>query len=256
MPNIHQSAASGFAAGSNTYVIGRPDYPAELSQWLHAELRLEPGKRVLDLGAGTGKFLPTLQSTGADIIAVEPVPEMRAQLQRSHPGIDAKAGTADQIPLKDASVDAVVCAQAFHWFATTEALAEIHRVLKPGAKLGLIWNVRDDTVGWVNALTQIMAPYVGNTPRYATMQWRHVFPSNGFSPLAEQAFPHGHTGSPADVIIKRVLSVSFISALPQPAQDHIAADIQTLIAATPALANKHIITFPYLTSAYSCSKLT
>ena len=255
MVTIHRAAAAGFAAGSETYVKGRPDYPPELNQWLRAALHLAPGKTVLDLGAGTGKFMATLQATGVDIIAVEPVAEMLSQLQRRHPGIDARAGTADRIPLPDASVAAVVCAQAFHWFATPQALAEIRRVLEPGGVLGLVWNVRDEAVSWVAALTKIMAPYVGNAPRYATMQWRQQFPAVGFSGLSEETFPHGHTGTPGDVIEKRVLSVSFIAELPQGTRDQIAADIRAVIARAPGLVGREVVTFPYLTAAFSCVKL-
>ena len=148
----------------------------------------------------------------------------------------------------------MVCAQAFHWFATSEALAEIRRVLKPGGVLGLVWNVRDETVGWVEALTRLMAPYVGTTPRHATMLWRRPFPATGFNALSEHTFPHGHTGTPADVIVNRVLSVSFIAALPYQTQNTIAANIQALIGATPELAGKDIVTFPYVTAAYCCTK--
>ena len=254
MASVHRSAAAGFAAGSATYVKGRPDYPAGLSQWLASELHLRHGKIVLDLGAGTGKFIGLLQSTGAKIVAVEPVAEMLGQLQQSHPDVASMAGAADRIPLDDASVDAVVCAQAFHWFATTEAIAEIHRVLKPGGVLGLVWNVRDETVGWVQALTRIMAPFEGNVPRYATMDWRRQFPAVGFGPLVGQTFPHGHTGSPADVIFNRVLSVSFIAELPRHLLDQITAEIQRLIQNTPELAGKDHVTFPYVTAAFSCTK--
>jgi ubiquinone/menaquinone biosynthesis C-methylase UbiE len=99
-------------------------------------------------------------------------------LTQLYPDIEAKKGSAEKIPLADASVDAIVCAQAFHWFATPEALAEIYRVLKSGGALGLIWNVRDERVAWVAALTEIMKPF-GDTPRYHTQIWRRLFPAAG-----------------------------------------------------------------------------
>ena len=255
MPNIHHAAATGFAAKSDTYVAGRPDYPTALDTWLRAELQLGPGKTVLDLGAGTGKFLGTLRPTGARIVAVEPVAAMLAQLTRDNPDAEAHLGMADAIPLADGSVEAVICAQAFHWFATPQALAEIHRVMKPGGVLGLVWNVRDETVGWVAQLTKIIAPHSGDAPRYATRQWQQLFPAKGFAPLIEAHFPHGHTGSPEDVIVKRALSVSFVAAMPEAEQRRVAAEVCALVAATPELAGKPQVTFPYVTAAFSCQRL-
>lgn len=154
------------------------------------------------------------------------------------------------IPLPDASVDAVVCAQSFHWFATREALAEIHRVLKPSGKLGLVWNTRDAGVDWVAQLDQIVNRVEGDTPRYYTGAWKKVFPFAGFGPLHEQHFSHGHTGSPEDVIVTRVRSSSFIAALPAEKRAAIDAQVQALIAATPELNGKDVVTVPYETAVF------
>jgi SAM-dependent methyltransferase len=180
---------------------------------------------------------------------------MRAQLLAHNPGVEAMEGTAEAIPLGDGSVDAVVCAQSFHWFAKPEALAEIRRVLKNGGMLGLIWNVRDESVSWVAALTGIMAPYEGDTPHFRSGEWRKVFAADGFGPLVERRFRHYHTGSPAQVIVDRVLSTSFIAALPASERDRVAARIWDLIAATPELARKSEVAYPYWTQAYSCRRL-
>mgnify|MGYP000864516200 CR=1 FL=1 len=105
------------------YAAGRPDYPVALEAWLRRALGLGPGRVAVDLGAGTGKLLPRLLAVGADVIAVEPSPAMRSQLTQLFPHVDARAGRAEAIPLPDGSVDAVLCAQCFHWFSTKEALA-------------------------------------------------------------------------------------------------------------------------------------
>jgi len=131
-PTIHHAAADGYPVTADNYVRGRPDYAPELVGWLRDFIGLGPGKTVIDLGAGTGKFTPRLVATGARVVAVEPVAEMRAKLVAAVSNVAALEGTAEAIPRPDASVDAVVCAQSFHWFATRAALAEIHRVLKPG----------------------------------------------------------------------------------------------------------------------------
>jgi SAM-dependent methyltransferase len=257
MADVHRSASAGFAARAGTYVQGRPHYPPGIDAWLQARegLRLGPGATALDLGAGTGKFSGRLLSTGAKVVAVEPVAAMREQLMRLHPGVEVKEGTAQHLPLADASVDAVVCAQSFHWFAGPEALGEIRRVLKPGGTLGLVWNIRDERVAWVAALNRIMEPFEGDAPRYRTGAWRRCFPAKGFGPLSEARFPHGHTGAPERVIVERVLSVSFIAALPASEQERVATQVREVIATSPDLAGQNEVTFPYETAAFHCAKL-
>ena len=110
MTTIHQAAAQGFASQADTYARGRPEYPAEIDTWLRGALDLHAGRAVLDLGAGTGKFTRRLVQTGATVTAVEPVAQMRAQLAATAAPVQALAGSAEAIPLADASVDAVVCA--------------------------------------------------------------------------------------------------------------------------------------------------
>jgi SAM-dependent methyltransferase len=255
MAEIHQAAAEGFAAGAANYVAGRPEYPLAIEEWLAHDLELSRAKTALDLGAGTGKFSRSLLATGARVIAVEPVPAMLAQLIRQYPEIEAKSGSAEHIPLEDASVDAVVCAQSFHWFATPAALREIHRVLKPGGPFGLVWNVRDDSVQWVAALTRIMKPFEGDAPRYHSQKWRGLFPADGFSPLREQRFSNRHTGPPEQVIVERILSVSFIAALPPDEREHVAAQLRNVVSTFPELAGKAQVTFPYETLAVVCTRL-
>jgi len=255
MPRMHEAAAKGFAKEALAYARGRPEYPVAVDQWLRDALQLNDARTVIDLGAGTGKFTRRLLATGANIIAVEPVPEMLAQLTRILPNVAARSGTAESIPVNDAAVDAVVCAQSFHWFASKAALQEIRRVLKPGGHLGLIWNVRNEAVDWCAAMTAIMAPYQGDAPRYGSGAWRKVFPAEGFCPLREEHFRNGHTGHPEQVIVERVLSTSFIAALPRPQHLIVAARLRDLIAMTPALNKREEVTVPYQTVVFSSEKL-
>src|SRR4051812_5195737 len=255
MRRMHEAAAKGFAKEALAYARGRQEYPVAVDQWLREALQLNDARTVVDLGAGTGKFTRRLLATGANIIAVEPVAEMLAQLTRILPDVAARSGTAENIPVNDGAVDAVVCAQSFHWFASKTALAEIRRVLKPGGHLGLIWNVRNESVDWCAAMTAIMAPYEGDAPRYRSGAWRKVFPAEGFGPLQEESFRNGHTGHPEQVIVERVLSTSFIAALPRPQHLIVAARLRDLIAMTPALNKREEITVPYQTVVFSSEKL-
>lgn len=253
MSNVHPAAATGYAGAAATYVGGRPDYPAPLAEWLRQTLQLGPGSIALDLGAGTGKFTPMLVATGADVIAVEPVAEMRAALAARCPQVQALDGTAQAIPLADASVDAIVCAQSFHWFATPMALAEIARVLRPGGSLGLVWNVRDKAVPWVAALSVITDAYEDDAPRYGSGAWQSLFPAPGFEALPAQHWPHAHVGNSEAVLVDRTLSTSFIAALPPATRQEVAARVRALIAATPELAHDPV-SFPYRTETYAFRK--
>lgn len=257
IPGVHHAAADGYATTTtaDTYVRGRPDYPPEIADWLRDQLGLRAGTTVVDLGAGTGKFTPRLISTGARVIAVEPVAAMLSKLSAALPQVETHAGTADSIPLPDASVDAVVCAQSFHWFATHAALADILRILKPGGKLGLIWNLRDASVPWVARLDAIVNRVEGDTPRYYTGAWRTAFPLDGFGPLNEHHFSVGHTGSPENVILNRVRSTSFIAALAADEREQIDSEVKALIADEPLLAGKDVVTVPYETAAFYVEKL-
>src|SRR5712691_5505668 len=136
-------ATRGFAA-ADVYERGRPDYPAAAVERIVDRLGLRPGTTVLDLAAGTGKLTRLLVPSGANIVAVEPLHEMRAELERRVPRVATMNGTAEKIPLSDAYVDAVTVASAFHWFREEQALREIRRVLKPGGGIALVWNARDE----------------------------------------------------------------------------------------------------------------
>lgn len=149
--------AQSFGAVAGVYESGRPGYPLEVAQWL-----LEPiasstrTTRVVDLGAGTGKLTRVLRELGSDVVAVDPDAAMLTELRARVPGVPTFQGTAERMPLPDASVDAVVMAQAWHWVEPAAAASEIGRVLRPGGVLGLVWNIREDAVPWVAALTSAM----------------------------------------------------------------------------------------------------
>lgn len=256
MTDVHASAQQGFSTQAATYVQGRPDYPRQLIGWLGEALGVEPQSTVIDLGAGTGKFTRLLSTLTPALIAVEPIAAMAAQLTRSLPDVRLVEGTAESIPLGDATADAVVCAQAFHWFATQAALAQIHRVLKPGGRLGLVWNVRDESVDWVAAITAIITPYEGDTPRFHTGRWREAFTGKYFSAPELTCFPYQHVGSPQEVIMDRFLSVSFIAALPDAEKAKVRAQLQALIDTHPALQGRDSVAFPYQTQAYVCHRLS
>jgi SAM-dependent methyltransferase len=253
MSDMHSAARDGFSTAAHAYARGRPAYPSAVLDWLTADLGLAAGRTVVDLGAGTGKFTTLLTRTGATVIAVEPVDAMRDQLAAALPAVQALDGTAQAMPLPAASADVVVCAQAFHWFATPDALAEIHRVLAPGGQLGLVWNVRDESVEWVAALTELVTPYEGDAPRFYKGDWRKPFDGRLFTDLQETAFPYEHVGSAETVIVDRFLSVSFIAALPAAEKAHVAAQLRALVCRYPELHGDSVA-FPYRTQVYRATR--
>ena len=148
---------SSFGAAAAAYAEHRPGYAEAAVRWA-----LEPvgdpqpaGVRVADVGAGTGKLTATLVGLGAEVTAVEPDPQMLAELRQTMPAVRSVPGSAEAIPLPDASLDAVLAGQAMHWFDMDRALPEIARVLRPGGVLAGLWNVDDDRVGWVAGLAEI-----------------------------------------------------------------------------------------------------
>lgn len=255
MTDVHGSAREGYAREAKTYAHGRPEYPEELLGWLSEELEVGAGKEVVDLGAGTGKFTALLLRTGAQVTAIEPVAAMREQLSEKLPEAKALNGTAQAMPLVAASVDALTCAQAFHWFADERALREIHRVLRPGGHLGLVWNVRDERVDWVAEMARIVERYEGSTPRFHTGMWRRAFAGARFEPLRLREFSYQHVGPPEQVIVARILSVSFIAMLPEEQKQRVAEQLRELIATHPELKGRSEVAVPYRTEAYSTRAL-
>ena len=194
------------------------------------------------------------RSGGASCISRTSAPTAESAL-RGEPDFASVKGTAEATGLADRSVSLVTCAQAFHWFSDQAALAEIHRVLRPGGRLALVWNVRDESVDWVRALTGIMAPYEGGTPRYHSGNWRLPFDGRLFTGLEETCFQHQHVGDPQAVIVDRTLSVSFIANLPEAERAGVKARLLDLIASHPELRDRESIAFPYLTHAFRCTKV-
>ena len=148
--------ATSFGAAADHYEAARPDYPFEAVAWMLQQLP-HGSRRIADVGAGTGKLTRVLaDAPDAEVIAIDPDPAMLAALRREVPGVPTFLGTAEEMPVPDASLDAVVLGQAWHWVDPVAASAEIGRVVRSGGTLGLIWNTRDSRTEWVRRLTAIM----------------------------------------------------------------------------------------------------
>ncbi len=213
MTDIHPAAAGGFASSADAYERGRPGYPEEAVAWIADRLGLGPGKDVLDLAAGTGKLTRALVPFGARVIAVEPIDEMREHLLRTLPDVDAFDGTAEAIPLPDGSVDGVACAQAFHWFRMDEALREIHRVLRPGGGLALVWNVRDLSDPLQARIQELTEEHGAELRLHRDIDpAREVAGSGLYGPVEERSWPYVQRLSRAH-LVDRIASTSYIALL-------------------------------------------
>lgn len=250
-----QPKAAGFNETSATYERGRPEYPEQALRTTFDTLGIVPASTVVDLGAGSGKFTGTLAKSGATIVAVEPVEGMREKFRRLHPGITLLEGSAERIPLPDHSADAVVAAQAFHWFDGPAALAEIHRVLRPGGRLGLLWNVRDESDSLMAAITKIIDPFEDGAPRYRTMQWRRAFETTTlFSPLEKAEFAFEQVGD-TQMVLDRFGSVSFIVMLPQAERHAVLERIRQACLQQLERQGGGPIRLPYLATLFWCRRL-
>jgi SAM-dependent methyltransferase len=229
---VHPSAATGFARSVEAYERARPEYAPEAIAWLADELDLRPGRTVVDLAAGSGKLTRPLAALGCEVIAIEPVAEMRAAIGPTARALD---GTAEAMPLPDDSADAVTVGQAFHWFDGPKALAEIERVLRPGGALALVWNRRpsESSQLWA-AITEIIAPYRGDAPSHASGAWREAFAGRE---LTERHFEFSQRLD-ADGLVDRVGSISFVASLDD-------AEREPLLARVRALAPDGPVDVPY-----------
>jgi SAM-dependent methyltransferase len=224
---VHRAAATGFARSVEAYERGRPDYPPEAIAYLQRELDLRPGRTVVDLAAGSGKLTRQLVPLGCEVIAVEPVDEMRAAIGEGIPALD---GTAEAIPLPDASADAVTVAQAFHWFDGPKALAEIARVLRPGGALALVWNRRPVESSPLHAaISEIIAPYRGDAPAHGSGAWREAFAGRELTEWRHEFAQR----LDADGLADRVGSTSFVAALDDGERERVLARVRAIAGEGP-----------------------
>ena len=231
--------ASSFGSVAGVYENGRPGYPAAALDWL-----LPAGRpRVVDLGAGTGKLTRQIRDRGLEVTAVEPSEGMLTELRRAVPDVPAVRGSAEAIPLPDACADAVLAAQAWHWVDPAQAVPEVARVLTPGGRLGLLWNLRDDRTPWVSRLNDIIGNEEGDRPtevgppfedvETTTFTWQDVIGPSRLQDL--------------------VASRSRIILLPPDERAAVLSEVHRLTATHPDLVGRTEYPLPYVTE---CTRAT
>lgn len=230
--------ASSFGAAADTYERARPSYPEAAIDWLLPE----HGRAVLDLGAGTGKLTRQLVARGLEVTAVEPSAGMLDELRQAVPEATAIAGSAESIPLAPDSVDAVLVAQAWHWVDVPAASLEVARVLRPGGRLGLIWNTRDERVDWVAELGEIISLGVSHMDTSNPLIGKPFGQIEYF--VAEWSQPFTHEG-----LLDLVASRSYMIVAPEQERDRVLRQVKDLLDTHPALAGRGEFELPYVTYA-------
>jgi SAM-dependent methyltransferase len=245
--SVHPAVA-GFARAADVYERARPEYPPQAVAWLVDRLELRLGRAVVDVAAGTGKLTRLLVPSGARVVGVEPLAEMRAQLREAVPGVEALEGTAEALPLGDSSADAITVAAAFHWFCAGDALAEFARVLRPGGRLAIVYNLRDPESELQQELSRMLELHGGT--RIAWMRGIDtgaILEESGLFGSPEYAEFRHEQRFDADGLVERVASISYVALLEGREREEFLAQVRELgerQAASP-------FAFPYVTKIWA-----
>jgi SAM-dependent methyltransferase len=245
---------SSFGDAATAYAEHRPDYADAAIRWALEPVWSRRPLRVVDLGAGTGKLTAALAGLAAEVTAVEPDPQMLAELRRQMPSVRSLAGRAEEIPLPDGSVDAVLAAQSMHWFEMDQAMPEIARVLTPGGIVAGLWNVDDDRVGWVAEFAEMSKRKASIT----LLRWRAtggqsremrlLRDGSGLFDAGELGeFEHGQERT-ADSLLATVATHSHLLVMEEPERTELLARLRGFLHAQPETSSGEFV-LPMVTVA-------
>ena len=252
---IHHAAELGYQRAAADYERVRPSYPTRALAVLADALDLKPGKRVAEVGAGTGKFTRLLALTGARVIALEPVAAMRATLAELLPQVDVVDGLAEATGLADGSVDAVVAAQAWHWFDPAATLAEVERITQRRGRLGLVWNTLDETVPWVAEYSKIYRQWrTDAVPGHRDGLWRRFFDEvPGWTPLSAEHIPNPYV-TDREGVLGQALTSSVISTLDADSRAQVRGELEAVLDRHKESCGDRI-EIPYVTDLYWTARI-
>ncbi len=245
---------SSFGTAAEAYAEHRPDYAEAAVRWALEPVWSRRPLRVVDLGAGTGKLTATLLLLGADVTAVEPDQNMLAELRRELPSVRSVPGRAEEIPLPDGSVDAVLAGQAMHWFDMDRALPEIARVLTSGGVLAGMWNVDDDRVGWVAEFAEMSKRKASIT----LLRWRDGGAQSRLERLVgaelglfhagqTSEFEHGQART-ADSLLATIATHSNFLVMEEPERTRLLTQVRGFLQARPETSHGEFV-LPMITVA-------
>jgi SAM-dependent methyltransferase len=232
-----------FGADAANYAAFRPGFPPAAARWI-IEGATRPVLDVADVGAGTGAFTRVLAGLGLRVSAYEPDPGMLAELARALPDVPRHVASAEHLPVDDAGVDALTVAQAWHWFDKPAAAAEFLRVVRSGGVIGLLWNVRDDNVVWMGAMSDIVD---GEDSMRASRVDAHAEIAAVHPEVERADFAHTVPMSPDDIVR---LASTFSYVRLRPDSDAVYAELRELLATHPETAGRDLIDVPYVCATY------
>ena len=243
-PRTVQVHALSFGQAAELYNSARPGYPAEALRWAFGDA----SKDLVDIGAGTGLLTRGLIAAGHRVTAVEPDRLMLDTLTAATEGLTHHVhGSAEDLPLPDASADAITAGQSYHWFDPERALPHIRRVLRPGGYFAPIWNVRDESVDWVRRLSQIVG--ASDAELAAGMAGKPGYFGPYFGTPELKLFRHEKPLTPQG-LIRLVQSRSYYLTADPHRQRQIMDGVTDLLARHPLLAGWDRFAMPYITHVY------
>lgn len=235
-----------FGSTAAAYADNRPGYPLEAVRWVLDAAGHEV-RDVADLGAGTGLLTRTLVELGLAVSAYEPDAGMADELRRRVPGVAVAESTAESLPVADASLDAVLVGQAWHWFDHAAASDEIARVVRPGGVLGLLWNLRDVSLPWTRALADLIGGEDTMQSPARDPEAQYIRLGEGWSRVERVEIPH-EVEQDADSLVALVSTYSYVRLRPDAEQVY--ADIRELVRTSPDLQGRTSFPLPYVTTVY------
>jgi SAM-dependent methyltransferase len=250
---VHEVAEEGFGREAETYERVRPSYPAGAVAWLAVNLGIGPGRTVFDVAAGTGKFTRLLVPFDANLAAAEPVNGMRQSFVTAVRGVPIISAVAESLPIAAGSVDAITVAQAFHWFDADRAFAEFRRALRPGGRVGVIWNARDRSSDWVNDVWSIMDRVEKRAPWRDHEHWRDsaLGERDGFGPIHSATFRQEQVIDPDGVVV-RIASASHVAVLAPAERERVLGEVRDVLNGHPDTRGRTELRIPYRVDAYWC----
>ncbi len=252
-PRVAPQAAR-FGDVADRYERARPLYPQAALSELAARCGLRSGTPVVDLGAGTGKLTRQVAALGTDVVAVEPAAGMRRRLEAEVPGVPVLDGTAEDIPLPDASVEVVTAGQAFHWFDTRRALDEIARVLRPNGWLALLWNERPES-GWAAGLWDLR--------RQLTEAAADTYPGRGWAEVLAADDRFGpRTSSQHDVLVTTTVDAELVDSesrscmyvVDEPGRQEVLDRLRRFLDTHPETAGRRRLTYMRPCTLHLCQR--
>lgn len=239
---------ASFLSQVDEYERHRPGYPHAAVAWV---LGSSP-QRVIDLGCGPGNLTAQVRDFGHDVVGVDPSTAMLQGARKK--GLRVVTGTAEALPLIDACADVVTIGTAFHWFDHDRAVPEIRRILVASGRIGLLTNIRDESISWVQALSDIigseaaMAATLGGTDGMETQFSASLQRRGLFRATEWRVFEHAQELTP-DALVGLVRSRSYIAILPDEERHQLLEDVKKLCVEHPDLRGKSRFVMPYKTHA-------